>query len=272
MLDIIKNSFKLTNKYIILATPLILLSLISGLYIIFSSNGNTISLIFAFILFFLMLCAFLSGWLFMIKKCITDDEQEPGAMISEFPAGVGEYFLPVCGMIVISLIIAFCTMAAAYYIGVKAIGDIKEVLQALSSASSSAEALKSYLSTLSVEELVKLNLWNVLLFCTAILTYFVLMFYSPALFYKTRNPFIALIKAFKDLFCRKFFKNLLAFMFVFVTYFVLSIFSAATPSNIFIHFIFTLINFYYMVFAVVFIYDYYYKNYVQIGANIDTRV
>ena len=70
MLSIIKQSFDFTNKYIILATPLILFSLLSSLYILFSIGGNLISLIFAMVLFTLMLGAFLSGWFFMIKEHI----------------------------------------------------------------------------------------------------------------------------------------------------------------------------------------------------------
>ena len=67
MLNCIKESFNLTNKYIILATPLILFSLLSSLYILFSLGGNLVSLLIALILFILMLAAFVSGWSFMLK-------------------------------------------------------------------------------------------------------------------------------------------------------------------------------------------------------------
>lgn len=67
MLNCIKESFNLTNKYIILATPLILFSLLSSLYILFSLGGNLVSLLIALVLFILMLAAFISGWSFMLK-------------------------------------------------------------------------------------------------------------------------------------------------------------------------------------------------------------
>ena len=50
----IKKIFNLTNKYIILATPLILFSLLSNLYALFSANGRIINLIFALLLLILM--------------------------------------------------------------------------------------------------------------------------------------------------------------------------------------------------------------------------
>ena len=81
MINCVKESFKLTNKYIILATPLILFSLLSSLYILFSVNGNLVSLVIALVLFTLMLTAFLAGWFFMIKNCVekpdTDDDPNP---------------------------------------------------------------------------------------------------------------------------------------------------------------------------------------------------
>ena len=273
MLDTIQDSFYLANKYIILATPLILFSLISSLYIIFSANGNSLSLLFALLLFFLMFGAFLSGWLFMVKKCIENREHDANSLIAEFPAGVGEYFLPACGMIVLSLIFSFILIGISYFAGIKLIGDMSETFQTIMNISStSADAMKSYIMSLSADTLIKINEWNLLILFTAIVTYLMLMFYSPALLFKTKNPFRALFIGFKDLLCRKFWKNLLLFIIVFAIYFAISIIGTILGKNIILHFIFTLINFYYLVFAVVFVYNYYYKNFVQIGANVDTRV
>ena len=84
MLSYIKDSFQLTNKYIILATPLILFSLLSSLYILFSVGGNLLSLLIALVLFGLMVGAFLSGWFFMIKTCVSNPEQEdPNGLLKE---------------------------------------------------------------------------------------------------------------------------------------------------------------------------------------------
>ena len=60
--------FKLTNKYIILATPLILFSLISNLYFAFSAQGKLLNLLIALFLILLMTGAFIAGWFNMIKK------------------------------------------------------------------------------------------------------------------------------------------------------------------------------------------------------------
>ena len=95
MLNYLKRSFGLTNKYIILATPLILFSLLSSLYILFSFRGDLINMLTALVLFIFMLAAFLSGWAYMLRIAVSAPvKDEPNALIKEFPSGVGEYFLP----------------------------------------------------------------------------------------------------------------------------------------------------------------------------------
>ena len=274
MINCIKESFKLTNKYIILATPLILFSLLSSLYILFSVNGNLVSLVIALVLFTLMLTAFLAGWFFMIKNCVEkpDTDDDPNALIKEFPAGVGEYFLPALGLIFVMFVVSLIILAAAYFAGMKFIGQIGIPADSFSKALESTEALKTFLSSLSDEQLFRLNAWNVLLFSSMSLTYFVVMLYSPVMFFKEKNPFKAYFISLKDLFSRKFFKTLGLYLILFISYFILSILTTVFGMNIIMHFIFTLINFYYLVFAGVLVFDYYYKNYVQVGGNLDTRV
>ena len=125
MLNCIKESFNLTNKYIILATPLILFSLLSSLYILFSLGGNLVSLLIALVLFILMLAAFISGWSFMLKTCVQEPERDdPNSLIKDFPAGVGEYFLSVLGLIFIVAVLSIGVLGASYAAGMRLIGNI----------------------------------------------------------------------------------------------------------------------------------------------------
>ena len=266
MLSYIKDSFQLTNKYIILATPLILFSLLSSLYILFSVGGNLLSLLIALLLFGLMVGAFLSGWFFMIKTCVTNPEQEdPNVLLKEFPAGVGEYFLPVLGLMINTMVISVLLILVSYFVGMKLIGDIGITPEALTKGMESFTAMKAFLGSLTQEQMFKLNAWNMLLFFTMSVTYFLIMFYSPALFFKEKNPFKAYFVSLKDLFSKKFFTNFGLFLILFVSYFILSILTTLFGANVVMHFIFTLINFYYLVFVAVMVYNYYYKNFVQIN-------
>ena len=265
MLTCIKESFKLTNKFIILATPLILFSLLSSLYIIFSMNGNLLGLIFAFILFIMMLGAFLSGWFFMIKQAIVASEEyeDPNFLIKEFPAGVGEYFLNSLGMIINVFIVIALFLFLSYLVGMKFIGQIGISAVAFSKAVTSPEALRTFLLSLSDEQLFRLNAWNLLLLGSMIITYFVIFLYPPTMFYKEKNPFKAFLVTLKNLLSKNFFKNILLYLILFISYFLISIITTIFGSNIFAHFVLTLVNFYYMIYAAVLIFYYYSKNYVN---------
>lgn len=273
MLNSLKQSFKITNKYIILATPLIFFSLLSSLYILFSAGGNIFSQTCAIALFIMMLTAFLSGWLYMIKLCINNSENEdPNTLIKEFPAGVGEYFLPVLGMVFNIIIISIIFFTGTYFIGMKLIGHVGISSASVNEILSSTEAMKNFMATLTNEQLIKLNNWSMLLMGTIILEYFVLMFQFPTLFYKCNNPYKSFYISLKDLFSKKFLKNILLFFLLFFSYFILSILSTILGANIITHFIITLINFYYLVFIAVLIFNYYYTNYVKIGGIIDKQI
>ena len=272
MANIIKESFELTNKYIILATPLILFSLISSLYLVFSAGGSRLGLGFAAVLFFLMFCAFLAGWLNMVTICVKERNDNPNEILKYFTSGVGEYFLPVIGALIISIIVGTILFTISTVIGYKLIGSPNVSVSALSAALTSVESMKAFLSSLSTEQLLKINLWNLLLFLTIGLTYFVIMFYPTALFFKTKNPLKAFLHSQKDLFSRHFLKNAGIYLFVFIVYFILSVLTAFGNTNVILYFVFTLVNFYYMVFASILLFNYYYSNYMKIGSNFDQTV
>ena len=273
MIDIIKESLKITNDNLIIATPLILFSLISTLYMIFSSGGNSIGTLFSVILFFLMLSAFLSGWFYMIAKVIKEPEtNNKDKLIVEFPSGVGEYFLVIIGMLIFTLLLSSIIVLSAVLIGKKYIGSTGISQAQIIAAASNIETMKNFANSLTNEQLIKINQWNLFILMTLMFNYFILMFYNPAIFFKKKNPFIAFFVSLKDLFGRKFFKNLTVFLLITVAYMFISILSAFLNSNIFLHFIFTLINFYYITFIAVFVFNYYYSNFAKIGGTIDKTV
>lgn len=273
MLSCIKESFNITNKYIILATPLIIFSLLSSLYLLFSANGNLISLLVALILFVLMLAAFLSGWFYMIKLAVSgEDREDANLLIKEFPAGVGEYFVPTLGLLFNTFVLSGVLLALTYIVGMKFIGNIGISPEAMSAALESVEKMKVFVYSLTDAQRVKILAWNLLLFLSVGLEYFLIMFYPPALVFKQKNPFKAFFAALKDLFSRKFLQNVLLYILIFIAYSILSILTTFSGLNIVTHFVFTLINFYYMVYVAVLICQYYYKNFVKIGGNLDETV
>lgn len=271
----IKEVFKTTNNYIVLATPLILYSLFSNVYAAISANGKLISIIFAIILLTLMSAAFIAGWFKMVKEAINDSYSEnPNLLIKDFLSGVGEYFIPSTGVVIIISLFSILALIGAFLVGHNLIGDIGITVEQLNNAMSSSEELKLFISSLSDVQYIRISQWNLLILSTMSLVYFLLIFYLPALFYKNKNPFLALFIGIKDLFTRKiffiFFLTLSALFF----YLFLSMLSAVTMHNLILHFIVTLLNFYFIIWISVYIFSFYNNNFVKshLGQNVDTFV
>ena len=267
-----RESLKITNDNIIIATPLILFSLISGLYLIFSASGSKAGILFSVFLFFLMTAAFISGWFFMITRAVKEPDIQSGQIFSEFPSGVGEYFLSALGIIFQTVVISVLIMIAAFIAGKKFIGAPGVSYEQFSQALVNVESMKTFVNSLSQEQLIKINNWNMLIFFAMIINSFILMLYPAVVFFKNKNPFKAFFIALKDTFGHRFFKNAGIFLLIFVLYMLISLGSVLTNNNVILHFIFTLINFYFATYTGVLVFNHYYSNFVKIGSNIDTTV
>ncbi len=273
MLNTIKESIKITNENIVLATPLILFSLLSTVYMIFSNGKSLIGTFFTIFLFFLMFCAFISGWFFMASRVVKEPDVDKNLLITQsFFAGVGEYFLQIIGFVIIVVMLSLGIYTCSLVIGKYFIGNPGITYNQVSSAIVSVEAMKSFLMSLSNEQLIKINLWNLLLFAAMLINYFLIMFFAPAMYFKNKNPFSAFFISLKDLFSRKFFQNCGLYIFAAFGYFLLSILTAIFSSNIIAHFILTLLNFYFASFVVILVFNYYYSNFAKIGSNIDKMI
>ena len=266
------DTINITNKYIVLATPLILFSLISNIYLVISASGKLINLLIGIVLLFLMTSAFLAGWFTMVKDAVNEEnDNNPNAIIKNFVSGVGEYFLSTLGGIFNILIIFSILSVLTYLVGAKFIGDPAIDPVALKNAFTNTALLKDFLTTLNPEQIQKLAHWNFLMFANLTTFYFIIMFYFPSIFYKSKNPFMAFFISLKDLFSKKFFKSLALFFIIEILYFVLTLLITLFGGNIVMHFILTLLHFYFVTAISVAIFNYYNKNFVmsQIGQNVD---
>ena len=276
MVKCFKNVFDITNKYIVLLTPLILFSLFSNVYLAISSQGKVIGLLVAIILSAMMLGAFFAGWFNMVKLAVSSTlhEKNPNNLMKEFFSGVGEYFLPSMGLILIGFVFTLLSLLVSYYASMHFIGEVGVPSEAFVKALASQEALKAFLASLSMEQIEKINSWNMSILFSIGTSYFLMFLYIPVLFFKTKNPFLAFWTALRDLFNKKFFKALSLYLFIFILNGIISLFSVLLSGNIITNFIMTLLNFYFMTVVAVGVFHYYHKNYIlpQIGQNVDVEI
>ena len=209
MLKKLSNVFNITNYYIVLATPLILYSVLSQIDLAISINGKIWQLLCAFIVSSLMFITFLAGWFNMIKIAVsTPIKERPNTLLNDFAKGVGEYFLPVTGAVFNVSIISVFLLILAVSLGNKFIGSLNISPDTVSTAFQTPETLKAFLSTLTPDQIQKIKSWYLILTLTTTSTFFLIMFYLPAMFIETKNSFKSLIISWKRLFSKKFINNI----------------------------------------------------------------
>ncbi len=268
MRKLFRETFSITNDNIIISFPLILFMWILTLYISFSSQSvNSLPLlILSSVTVLVMMSAFFAGWFYMIKKAVklskqvfvldTDRAKATFNLIKTLPAGIGKYFLSYLGMIIIAAFIVFITGVCVFQLGIHIIGKLDLNPEQLKNVLSSAADMKAFLDSLSFEQLVKLNNWNLLFLAATTVTSFLFMLWVPEIAFCNRNPLTALVFSVRKLFA-KFAKSLKLFIFITILNFVLSFINTFSMFQPILYFIMTVVYFYFLVYVVMLIFLYY---------------
>lgn len=277
MIKYFGRAFKITNENIILTTPLVLFILLFAIYTQITQNAPPTVAAFVLLLIttLFMFGAFFAGWFFIARRAIELDKQEfiidedkakaSLSLIKEFPVGVGEYFLPFVGGLILYAGLFLLILTAAYFIGMHYIGNVGLSLNDLRVGLESPVALKSLVASLTLEQTKKLNAWN-LLFMTVMTTYsFITMFFGAQIVFGTKNPLVAFFKSIKFI-TKNFLGSLVLFIYINIVSFVVSLLInvlsvTISPKLSVISFIVylgsMLLYFYFVVYVVVLIFLYY---------------
>ena len=271
MIKYFGKAFKITNDNLILATPFILFLLLMSIYlgVLHNSSKELGVLILLLITTLLMFSAFLAGWFFMFKKALELDkkgillpEEKAKAsfgLIKEFPVGIGEYFFSfVGGVILYGLLIAIFSYAT-YRMGLHFIGKMDLTIFQLKEALTSPSAMKAIVSSLSKDQLIKLNLWNFLSLGSMALFSFITMIWPAQIIFKTKNPLFAFFKSIGFIF-RNFFTAIILFVYLSLVNFVVSLVNTISTINPILYFVSLLIYFYFVVYVIVVVFLYYDAN------------
>lgn len=268
MIKYFSKAFKITNENIILTTPLVLFLFILSIYFGVAKNApeNLASAVLLLITTLFMFSAFCAGWFYMVKKAIDLDKQEfiideekaKGSfnLIKEVPVGIGEYFFSFVGGIILYMGLITLMSVVAYVIGLHLIGQVGVSLVELKMALSSSVAMKSLVSSLSSEQLVKLNAWNFLVVFVMSVFSFITMFWSAQIVMKNKNSFIAFFQALSFTF-KNFFSSIVLFIYISFVNFAVSLINAVAVVHPILYFVSMLVYFYFVVYVVVLVFLYY---------------
>ena len=281
MFKLFKEAFKTANDCIILAIPLVLFMWILSFYFGFSNSvvNSPAEIILAFITVLFMTGAFLSGWFNMVKKAIeisrkvfvldADRAKATMDLFKNIPYGIGQYFLAFVLMLLAFLLIVAIAAMVVYLIGDIYIGNVFTPEQ-LSSALSSTQDMKTFIESLDNEQLIKLNLWNLLIMGTTTVLSFILMLWIPEIIYKTVNPLLALFRSIKKVFV-KFKTSLGVFIYISVLNLVMSFIGTFTLINPLLYILIMVIYFYFIIYVVILLFLYYEREFSGAECGEETK-
>ena len=274
MIKLFKDAVKVTNENIILATPLIIFMWLLSLYVGYSRlSVNSLALMaLSFITTIFMTAAFFAGWFYMVKKAIklsketfvldSDKTKAIFNLIKVIPAGIGKYFWPFLGMIFLAIIIIMAVCTIVFKTGMFFIGDLGIDPAAVADVLSTPSGMKAFLDSLTFEQLIKLNNWNLLILCATSITSFIFMLWIPEVVYKTSNPLKAIFSSIKKVF-KKIIKTFQLFIFTSILNLVLSFINTFSFANSLLYFVMMLLYFYFLVYLVVLLFLYYDREFVE---------
>ena len=270
MIKYFQRAFKITNDNIILTTPLVLFLFLLSIYVGVAQSApiNLTSSILLLVTILSMVSAFLAGWFYMVKKAIELDGQEflvdqekakaSFGLIKEIPTGVGEYFFSFVGFCILYVVLILVILFAAYKVGMHYIGNIGITASAMRESLASSAAMKALVISMSKEQLIKLNSWNILFLVVTSVYSFFTMFWPAQILSKTKNSFVALIKSVGAIFKRPL-SAIVLFLYVSFVSFIVSFINAFATINPILYFVSMLLYFYFLVYVVVLVFLYYDK-------------
>lgn len=284
MIKYFKSAFKITNENIILTTPLILFLFLLSIYLEVARNApaTLLSMVLLLVTTLFMLAAFFAGWFNMVKKAIDlnkqqlpDEERAKASfgLLKELPAGLGEYFLPFVGGIILYFLLFMVLSLISYKIGAHFLGKIDLTQNELRMILNSSDA-KMLISSIPSAKLAKLEIWYLLFLAVMTIHYFITMFLAPEIVINSKNPVIALGRSIAFIF-KNFLNVIVLFLYVNVVSFAASL---AINGIMLLHFIpnfitalvSMLLYFYFIVYVIVLVFLYYDSETaakVEIGEN-----
>ena len=274
MLKYLKNALKITNENVIVAVPLLIFYILINLYLGYTKYmaDTPLEALIAMLTITFMVAVFLAGWFYMIKKAVDlskkifvlDDEAARAhlALIKEFPAGVGKFFLSFIGFFLIFIILVIMLSTFIFTVGINFIGKIDFSPEQIANLTSSTQGLLNFVETMPIEQYILLAKWNFLLMGASFVFSYLLMFWIPEIIYTGKNPLVALFTGIGKLF-RKPLKSLYMFIVLTVINCILSFIMTFTLLFPILYFIMATVYLYYIIYVLMLIFSYYDGEFVR---------
>lgn len=233
---------------------------------------NIPKLILAIATMLIMISGCLSAWVYMAKKTIRmsdkifvfekDRAKAFGDLIMSLPRGIGRLFLPMLGVIFISVIIYSIFIYGITFLVSKYIGTIDLSLLSTDKLALSSQELLNEINALPRSQIIAINCWYLIFALGTMLFSFLGILWIPEIVYAEKNPFKALYNSIKKIIIT-FPKTLFLFMYINILSLVISILNTLLMINPIAYFLVLIIYYYFIVYIVVLLFRYYEQTFIK---------
>lgn len=276
MLKLFWNNFKKTNDCIILATPLILFLSALSWYYTYAKDAidNIPKLILAIATMLVMISGCLAAWIYMAKKTIRmadrifvfekDRVKAFRDLILSLPRGIGRLFLPMLGVIFITIFAYSILIYVITFLISKYIGTIDLTLLAYEKLVLSSQELLNEINALPRTQIIAINCWYFTFAIGTMILSFLGFLWIPEIVYMEKNPFKALFNSIKKTIIT-FPKTLFLFIYINFLSLLISILNTLLMFNPIAYFLVLIIYYYFIVYIVVLLFRYYEQTFIKAG-------
>lgn len=280
MFNIFKRSWLVTSSNHIIPLFFVVYMIIFSLILQKTlPSSNVIMTNITFCGLFLFSAAFFAGWFEMVKQAIINNDKKfeneveriksSIALRKNFLEGITKYIFPVAGGILIYYVVFFIIIYLDIIVAEKFFGKIDFLANDLKIITQSNEAMVAYFKALPNEKLLKLFSWEMLFLITSGIYSILTLFWISALYFnkkESKNPFMSYAYSFEALF-KKPFGVILFNVIIASMLFLYTQIAPLTVLNPILSFLYMVAGIYFFVFLTVLIFNYYARNFGNIGDN-----
>lgn len=203
MIKILKETFAILNKNLWLLFLFMTISYVGLIYFIILRNSadSMLQISIGLVTLLFIAVAGVAGFFHTMHSTIeaeySTEESHRFELLKTFPKGVSEYIFSAFGIIILYILISSTVFGLALIIGKNLIGLFTFTPDELAKAMTSTETLTEFIKTITPEDLVKLSKWHLLYLAMSSILAFLLLYWLPETFYKTKNSFLSLFYAIK---------------------------------------------------------------------------
>lgn len=218
MIKILKETFAILNKNLWLLFLFMTISYVGLTYFIILRNfaDSMLQISIGLITLLFIAVAGVAGFFHALRSTIdaeySTEERSRFELLKTFSKGVSEYIFSAFGIIILYIIISSVAFGLALVIGKNLIGLFSFSPEAFANAMTSPETLNEFMKNITPEDMFKLSKWHLLYLAMSSILAFLLLYWLPETFYKTKNSVLSLFYAVK-----KVVLNLLATLQLFLT-------------------------------------------------------